>query len=383
MIRVAIIGAGAIADSHIEAYRRFAARCRLVAVVDLYPEKAREKVARHALTAAVLGSVEALLGEVGFDAASICLPPFEHAAATVACLRAGKHVLVEKPMATCLAECDAMLEAAGAAGRVLSVVAQNRFRTPVMRLKRLLESGRLGRILVGQADSFWWRGANYYDLWWRGTWEQEGGGCTMNHAVHHVDLFQWMLGMPQGVQAFLANVNHENSEVEDFGAAVLDYAGGAVGQLTASLLHHGEEQRLVLQTERAQVGVPWQVKAVRQRENGFPEADPAVEAEIGAAYASWAPLVHEGHEGQIANFLGAIAGEEAVVVDGEQGRRAVELIAAIYAAGHAGCRVELPLGRDNPYYTRDGVLRQARRFRRKTRSVVNFARNEITFGRMS
>jgi predicted dehydrogenase len=349
----------------------------------MYPEKAQEKVARHGLSADVYGGVEALLGGVEFDAVSICLPPFEHASATVACLRAGKHVLVEKPMAPSLAECDAMQSAAATAGRQLSVVAQNRFRTPAMRLKRLLESGVLGRVLAVQVESLWWRGANYYDLWWRGTWEKEGGGCTMNHAVHHVDLMQWMMGMPRGVQALLANLNHENSEVEDFAAGVMDYAGGAVGQLTASLVHHGEEQRLVFQTERAQVGLPWQVKAVRQRENGFPDPDAAVEAGIRAAYESVPLLEYEGHDGQVGNFLAAIAGEEALVVDGEQGRQAVELITAIYESGHLGRRVELPLGCESGFYTREGVLERARRFRQKTRSVENFGRNEITFGRMS
>lgn len=383
MIRVAIIGAGAIADSHIQAYAKFGPRCRVVAVADLFPDKAREKVARHGLAATVFPNVEALLDGAQFEAASICLPPFEHAAATTACLGAGKHVLVEKPMATCLEECDAMLAAARASGKLLSVVAQNRYRTPALRLQRLLESGRLGRILHAQVDSVWWRGSRYYDLWWRGTWAKEGGGCTMNHAVHHIDLFQWMMGMPKSVQAVLANLNHDNSEVEDFATAILVYPGGAIGQLTASLVHHGEEQRMVFQTERAQVAVPWHVQAMRQRDNGFPDPDPAVEAEVKAAYEETAPLAHEGHDGQIANFLAAIAGEERLLVDGDQGRRAIELISAVYESGHSGQRVDLPLDPASRFYTRASALEHARRFRQKTRSVENFTDNTITFGRMS
>ena len=196
MLNIAILGTGAIADSHIRSYLKFPHQCRVVALVDLFPDKAREKAARHGLEAAVFKDRAQLLAEADFDAVSICLPPFEHAPASVELLRAGKHVLVEKPMATCLQECDQMLAAARASGCLLSVVAQNRFKTPMMKLKQVLDAGLLGRVLHAQVDSFWWRGGNYYDLWWRGTWDKEGGGCTMNHAVHHIDLFQWMMGLP-------------------------------------------------------------------------------------------------------------------------------------------------------------------------------------------
>jgi predicted dehydrogenase len=99
MIRIAIVGAGAIADTHIQSYRKFGDRCEVVAVADLYPEKAAEKVARHGLAARVFATHDELLAGAAFDAVSICLPPFAHADAAVALLRAGRHVLVEKPMA--------------------------------------------------------------------------------------------------------------------------------------------------------------------------------------------------------------------------------------------------------------------------------------------
>ena len=148
-------------------------------------------------------------------------------------------------MATSLEECDAMIRAAAQNGKLLSVVAQNRYKTAMMKLKAVLDSGLAGKILHAQVDSFWWRGANYYDLWWRGTWEKEGGGCTLNHAVHHIDLFQWMVGIPDEIQAVIRNINHENSEVEDFSTAVLLYNDGKVGQINSSLVHHGENQRLI------------------------------------------------------------------------------------------------------------------------------------------
>lgn len=381
MLKIAILGTGAISDRHLAAYRKFSDQARVVALVDLFPEKAAAKAAQHGLEARVFRTYDELLAGVDFDAASICLPPFEHAPAAVALLRAGRHVLTEKPMATCLAECDAMIEAARVGGGRLGVVAQNRYQTPMMRLKRVLESGLAGRVLHAQVDSLWWRGASYYDLWWRGTWAKEGGGCTMNHAVHQIDLFLWMMGPPAAVQSVSRNLNHPNSEVEDFSTSILSYPHGAIGQITASLVHHGEEQQLVFQAERAKVAVPWQVRASVAKENGFPEENPALAAEIQACYESLPPLAHEGHDGQIANFLAAIAGREPLLVDGAQGRRTLELITAIYQAGHLDQRVALPLRPDAPFYTREGILKHARRFHEKTKSVDNFATNEITLGR--
>ena len=381
MLSIAILGTGAIADSHIRSYLKFPHQCRVVALVDLFPDKAREKAARHGLEAAVFQDRSQLMAEADFDAVSICLPPFEHASASVELLGAGKHVLVEKPMATCLQECDQMLAAAQASGCLLSVVAQNRFQTPVMKLKQVLDAGLLGRVLHAQVDSFWWRGGNYYDLWWRGTWDKEGGGCTMNHAVHHIDLFQWMMGLPTELLAVTANLNHDNSEVEDFAVAVLTYPDGSIGQITSSLVHHGEDQQLVFQGERAKVGLPWQVRAMKQRENGFPEDDVATQARIQACYDQLPAVEHEGHDGQIANFLGAIERHEPLLIDGAQGRRTLELVSAIYQSGHLGGKVALPLTPEDPFYSREGILRTARRFHEKTRSVTNFADNEITFGR--
>jgi UDP-N-acetyl-2-amino-2-deoxyglucuronate dehydrogenase len=290
-------------------------------------------------------------------------------------------VLVEKPMATCLQECDAMLVAAQESGRRLAVVSQNRFKTPMMKMKRVLGSGLIGKLLHAQVDSFWWRGRSYYDLWWRGTWNKEGGGCTMNHAVHHIDIFQWLMGMPVEVQAIAVNLAHDNSEVEDFSTAVLRYADGRLGQITASLVHHGEEQQFLVKGERAAVAVPWRVTATRQKENGFPEEDAALQAELLAFYDALPAVRYEGHDGQIDNFLNAIDGREPLLVDGDQGRRTLELITAIYLAAHLGQPVTLPLPATALFYTREGVLGNARHFHEKTRSVENFTDNDITLGR--
>lgn len=380
MLKVAILGTGAISNSHIEAYLRFKDRCQVVALVDLYPEKARAKVEQYGLDSEIYNDVHNLIDSGGFDLASVCLPPFAHAGTTVALLNAGKHVLVEKPMAPTLEECDQMIAAARKGQKLLSVVAQNRFKTPTMRLKMLLDSGLIGKILHAQVDSFWWRGHKYYDLWWRGTWEKEGGGCTMNHAVHHIDLFQWMMGMPSELQSLLTNLSHNNSEVEDLSITMMKFESGSVGQITTSLVHHAEEQQLAFQGERASVAVPWKVRACRELDNGFPEQDPDFEAVVQGAYDALPEVIYSGHDGQIANMLTAIAGEESLLIDGEEGRKTVELVTAIYQSGNLLQKIKLPLTSDAPFYTRKGILENARHFYEKLKSVDNFGTEEITLG---
>jgi predicted dehydrogenase len=101
-----------------------------------------------------------------------------------------------------------------------------------MALKHALDSGLPGKVTHATINSLWFRGLSYYDLWWRGTWQSEGGGCTLNHAVHHVDMIAWMLGLPEAVTAVISNAAHNNAEVEDLSISILQY--GASGQAILS-----------------------------------------------------------------------------------------------------------------------------------------------------
>jgi predicted dehydrogenase len=378
MINVGVVGVGNIAPHHLEAYLRFPERCRVVALADIVPEKCSKAVERFGLEASTFDSHRRLLEEAGVDLVDVCTPPSTHAEIAIDALESGRNVVVEKPMAASLDECDAMLRAERESGKLLAVIAQNRFRTEMMRLKRLLASGLAGKVLHAQVDSYWWRGSNYYDLWWRGTWEGEGGGCTLNHAVHHVDLLLWMMGAPAEVLAMMGNVAHDNSEVEDLAAAMLRFPDGAVGQLTSSVVHHGQHQQLVFQAERARVSAPFECYASRALPNGFPERDGAAEAELAAAYEELAPLAYEGHTGELDNVLGALEGREDLLVDGEQGRRTIELITAIYASAITGSAVRLPMAPSDPFYRREGLLGAAPRFHEKSRVVSDFGDIPIT-----
>jgi predicted dehydrogenase len=394
MLSVAIIGTGNISGQHIEGYLAFPWRCQITHLVDIFPEKAEKKNADYKTGAKVSASHKEILDCKDIDLVSICTPPFCHAEIAIDFLNAGKHVIVEKPMAASLEECDAMIQAAEKSGKLLSVIAQNRFRDSILGLKKVLDTALIGKIVHAQVDSLWWRGHSYYDIWWRGVWEREGGGCTLNHAVHHIDMLCWMLGLPKKVSAVISNAAHDNAEVEDISVAVLQYDGaphgdhsgglcskGALAQITSSVIHHGEEQQLIFQGEKARVSAPWKVTAHIAQPNGFPAAEQNEELikQLNDFYESLPKLPHTLHEGQIDNVLNAIETGAKPLIGGEDGRSTIELIAAIYKAGAEQRAVELPLQKTDSFYTAKGILENVPHFYEKKKSVDDQGGN-ITLG---
>jgi UDP-N-acetyl-2-amino-2-deoxyglucuronate dehydrogenase len=379
MLRVAIIGTGNISHSHIEGYLTFPERAKIVALVDIYPEKCEDKKKQYGLDGAeVYDDYHKILARDDIDLVDVCVPPYVHAEISIACLMAGKNVLCEKPMAASVEECDAMIKAQKESGKLLTVVAQNRFRTMNMNLKKTLDSGLAGDIVHAQADSFWWRGHSYYDLWWRGTWAKEGGGCTLNHAVHHIDLMLWLMGMPEEVTSVMGNTSHDNAEVEDLSMTLLRYPNGSLGQLTASVVHHGEEQQIVLQGKNARISAPWKVYASKSRTNGFPDEDKQTEEKIEAFYKSLPEQKYQAHTPLIDDVLRALETGVKPLISAEDGRRTVELITAIYESATLHKPVRLPLAPDDPFRTVAGIQANAPHFYEKTASVENFSNENIT-----
>ena len=379
MIRVAIVGTGGICHAHIKAYLQFPERCRIVALVDIIPGKAQKVKEQYGLDAEVfLDHHEILDREI--DLVDVCTPPFAHAEITINALRSGKNAVCEKPMAASLEECDAMLKARDESGKKLSIIAQNRFRLPVRNLKALLDNGMAGKVRHVTVNSLWFRGHSYYDLWWRGPGEKEGGGCTLNHAVHHIDMLGWMMGTPERITSVLANTGHDNAEVEDLSVSIAEYPG-ALAVVTASVVDHGEEQALIFQCEKAKIAFPYSVFASQPQPNGFPLAEPdETFAEEAEKYlASLPPLPYEMHVGQLENVLTALETGGDVAITGEDGRRTIELITSIYKAGSTRQTVTLPIRPDDPFYTVDGIRKAVPHFYEKTTSVEN-QDGDLSFG---
>ena len=380
MIRVAIVGTGGIAHSHMEAYRKLQDRCEVVALVDIIPGKARCFMEEFGLSCDTFEDHQDILPRQDIDLVDVCTPPYVHAQISINALRSGKNVVCEKPMAASLEECDAMLKARDESGKLLSIIAQNRFRKPIRDLKALLDSGIAGRVRHVEVDSFWWRDHCYYDLWWRGTWEKEGGGCTLNHAVHHIDMLGWMMGLPERITSVLANTGHDNAEVEDLSVSVMEYPG-ALATVTASVVHHGEDQKLVFQCEKARISAPYDCFCSQPMPNGFPlkTSDKDFEQKAADYLASLPPLPYEHHAGQLDNVLTAIENGLQPAITGEDGRRTIELITAIYKAGSSRLPVEFPLKPDDPFYTVEGIQAHVPHFYKKTVSVME-QEGTLTFG---
>lgn len=385
MIRAAIVGTGNIAHFHAESLLTFPKLCQIVALVDIYPDKAERFLEEFDLKdAKVYESCERMLASgQEIDLVHICTPPSSHAELAIQCMRAKKNVLVEKPMAPSIQECEEMLRTEKEYHVTMGCVAQNRFRNSIYKLKKVLDSGLAGTLRVAHVNSLWWRGHSYYDLWWRGTWEREGGGPTLNHAVHHIDMINWIHGeLPTEVISLLANVMHDNSEVEDISFAALKYEDGSVGEVTSSVVHHGEEQGIVLQCERAKISAPWSCAAEIERPNGFPEPehDKELMEKLEAYYRSLPDLEYEGHTGLIRNVLLALEAGERPMITGDDGKRTVELITAIYQAGFEKRAVSLPIRKTDSYYTAEGLISHAVHFYEKSQSVENFGVDNFTVG---
>ena len=379
MINVAIIGTGGISHAHIQAYLKFPDRCRIVALVDIIPGKAQRVKEQYHLDAEVFLDHHEILNK-DIDLVDVCTPPFVHAEITINALKSGKNVVCEKPMAASLEECDAVLKARDESGKKLSIIAQNRFRKPIRDLKALLDSGIAGQVRQVTVNSLWFRGHSYYDLWWRGTWETEGGGCTLNHAVHHIDMLGWMMGEPRKVTSVLANVGHDNAEVEDFSISVMEYPH-AIATVTASVISHGEDQELIFQCEKAKLAFPYSVFASQPQPNGFPltEPDKAFEKEAERYLEKLPPLLYEMHDGQLDDMLSALEEDRQPAITGEDGRRTIELITAIYKAGSTQTAVTLPLTSEDPFYTVEGIRAHVPHFYEKTASVEN-QEGDLSFG---
>lgn len=385
MINVAIVGTGNIANMHVQGLLEFKDRCKIVALCDIYPEKAHAMKEKYNITdCEIFDNHKSMLeSDIKIDVVHVCTPPYVHSSISIDSMNAGCNVLCEKPMAASIEECDEMLACEKKNGVVLGAIAQNRFRNGVYKLKKLLDSKLAGKLCFAEVESAWWRAHSYYDLWWRGTWEKEGGGPTLNHAVHHIDMLNWMMGCePREVIAMLSNVMHDNAEVEDISVACVKYKDNSMARILSSVVHHGEEQGITLQCEKAKISVPFDVKAELGQDNGFPKEGGNQELikEITDYYNSIPDLKYEGHTGEIDDYLTALENGTRPLITGEDGKRTIELITAIYAAGITKRQVEMPISMDSEFAHTGAIVKKAPHFYEKKESVENFADESFTVG---
>jgi predicted dehydrogenase len=403
-IGVGIVGCGIIARTHIRALLAFPHRVRVTALASRSHESIagaagylREQAIEHAADAEASGDGDlaatyrehgeasptahpdwqALVADPAVDAVIVTTPPFLHHPVTVAALRAGKHVLCEKPLAVSLREADEMIDAARTAGRVLSTVSQGRFAEAQRQMHALVHAGALGNVFFAKADGQWYRPPSYYELWWRGTWAREGGGAGTGQGIHILDQTLWILGK-RPVQVigkmgtFIHPVPRARAEgsvpIEDTALGIVTFEDGSILEFCAAVSQQLERSQIEISGERgAAQAFPWAVYSV----------DPATNAELARFVAEDVPPLPEAWRPrkpeldpyrnpgpnalppvwsmvpQVGDFLDAIQlGQPALTGDAE-GRRALEVLAALYRSAILGVPTDLPLAPDDPFY--DGV----------------------------
>jgi predicted dehydrogenase len=352
-VRVGLVGCGKVGTIHAAALGA-TPEAEFVAVYDAIPERAAAFATKCGVRA--FPDLAAMLREV--EVVVIGTPHPLHAEPAVRAAEAGVHVLVEKPLAASLADCDAMLAAARKSGVALGVVSQRRFYEPVLRMKAAVGAGKIGTPILGVFQMYSWRDPAYYlSDPWRGKWDTEGGGVLVNQSPHHLDILLWLMGPAAEVGGYWANLNHPTVEVEDTAVATVRFRNGGLGSILASLsqkpgvhskIHvHGSNGASVgVETDRGPTFIAgvsaiaepplndlWTIPGEESLLAGF-------QAEDRARFASLDATTHY-HALQFCDFLRAVREGRPPLVTGEDGRAIVELFTAIYRSGREGRPVRI------------------------------------------
>jgi predicted dehydrogenase len=342
-IRFALIGTGNISGIHAQAIKEIPGAqltaAYSVAGLEAFAEK---------WGCAAAGSLDELLARKDVDAVCITTPSGSHGEPAIAALRAGKHVLCEKPLEITPQRIDAILAAAEESGSLLAAVFQSRFGEGARTVKKAVDAGRLGRITLCSAYIKWWRTQQYYDSGaWRGTWEMDGGGALMNQGVHAIDLLTWYVGVPVEVKANIATLAHERIAVEDTAVAALRFANGALGVIEgATSTYPGWNKRIELSGDKGSIILEDDNIKFWQFENEEP-GDEAIRtgggggADIGGGAANPLAISNEGHRRQIEDLCNAIREKRQPAIPGREARNAVAVICSIYESAKTGKPVQV------------------------------------------
>ncbi|MBR1773084.1 MAG: Gfo/Idh/MocA family oxidoreductase [Eubacterium sp.] len=343
-MKYALIGCGRISPNHIEAAKNNG--LDFVAMCDIVPENMQEKSDKFGLEAVKkYEDYHELLAAEKPELVAIATESGKHAAIALDCIEAGCNVIIEKPIALSIKDADAIIEAAEKKGVLVCANHQNRFNKSIQYIRKALEDGRFGKLSHGAAHIRWNRGPQYYEQApWRGTWAQDGG-CLMNQCIHNIDLLRWMMGDEvDEVMAYTDQLEHPYLEAEDLGLAIVRFKNGSYGLIegTTNVFPKNLEETLYIFGEKGTV------KAGGTSDNIIEEwrfADELDDPEsVKAEYGENPPNVYGfGHTPLYADVIDAIKTGRKPYVDGEAGKRALEMVLAIYKSATEHRPVKLPL----------------------------------------
>jgi predicted dehydrogenase len=345
-IRFGIIGAGVIGPAHAAAIASLP-EAELVCVADPVPGRAESLAERHGARA--YANVDAMLEQEALDVVNVCTPSGMHAEHACQAMRRGRHVMVEKPLGITAQSIEAMLRVQQDMEVKLAAIYQKRFEAGNRDVHDLLEESRFGRLVLGAAHLPAWRSQAYYDSGaWRGTWEWDGGGVLMNQGIHMIDLLLWFMGPVHSVCAHTDTLVRR-MEAEDVGSAVLRFESGAEGTISATTCAfpglptrieiHGDAGSAVLEDDRLVAlltaadcrDVPPTGLSGESRDRVQSATLPVEKSECAL----------DAHTLQIRDMIQALREGLEPLVNGIEGRQAVDLILAIYESARTGCEIGL------------------------------------------
>lgn len=355
-LKTVIVGCGKVAHIHAKVMNSLE-DTRFAAVFSRSSEKGEAFAGKYGVSA--YSHLEEMFEKEKPDIAVICTPHPFHIGPVIEASRRGIHVLVEKPLASNLEDCDRMIEAAEKGGVALGVVFQRRWYPPVRRMKKAIDEGRIGKPVLGMVTVLGWRDRAYYDSDpWRGTWDEEGGGVLVNQAPHQLDLLQWFMGPITEVYGKWKNFNHPYIEVDDTAAAVVHFSNGGIATVTVSNSQNpplygnvhifGESGAGIgVETDRGAMFIAGMseiehapVNDLWSIEGGEKLSD--LQSEDDKFFKSLDPMTYF-HSLSMKDFVQAVKKKRSPLVDGKEARKTVELFTAIYRSSQSGLPVTFPL----------------------------------------
>jgi predicted dehydrogenase len=344
VIGFGIIGCGGISDVHARAIQSIP-EAKLVGFYNRTRTRAERQAKRYGVSWDL--DLDRFLKRPGIDAVSVCTPSGTHGDLGVLAAQAGKHVMVEKPIEVNLEKGRRLTAACLEAGIRLGVIYQSRFLPAVQRIRAAIQSGRLGKLLLGEAVVKWFRKPDYFRAGpWRATWALDGGGALINQSIHTIDLLQYLMGPADSVFGFAQKLLHPSIEAEDTAVAVVKFGSGALGVIQgATSLRPGFPRRLELHGDGGSVLLEgdeigrWDVPGTI----GEKKRRAAVRAQGSDPISASGKSEVVNHRRQFEDFIAAIREGRPPLVDGEEGLKALEIVLAVYRSAMEKKLVELPL----------------------------------------